>query len=64
MDQVYTWDSHYAVQGKIGPHHTPDDALRHWIQPGMVNTPRLASLYSLVNGFRSQVEWDDHGETL
>ncbi len=63
MDQIYTWDSNYEVQGQLGPHHTPDDALRHWLQPGMVNTPRLASLYSPVNGFRAQAEWDDHGET-
>ncbi len=64
MDQVLTRDGHdYAVHGSLGPHIQGDDALRHWIQPGMVNTPRLGTLYSPVDGFRTQAEWDDHGET-
>jgi len=63
MDQVLTWDSHYAVTGSLGPHFEGDDSLRHWIQPGMVNTPRLASLYSPVDGFRIEATWDDHSET-
>jgi len=62
MDQVLTWDTHYAVDGQLGPHHTPDDALRHWIQPDMIRTSRLGTLYSPVDGFRTQAEWDDHGE--
>jgi len=62
MDQVMTWDSHYTVEGLIGPHRTPNDALRHWLQPEMVNTTRLGTLYSPVDGFRTQAEWDDHGE--
>ncbi len=62
MDQVLTWDSNYAVDGQLGPHHAPDDALRHWIQPDMIRTSRLGTLYSPVDGFRTQAEWDDHGE--
>jgi len=63
MDQVLTWDSHYAVTGSLGPHFEGDDSLRHWIQPGMVNTPRPVSLYSPVDGFRIETTWDDHSET-
>lgn len=64
MDQVLTWDTHYAVDGQIGPHRAPQgDALRHWIQPDMIRTSRLGTLYSPVDGFRTQAEWDDHGET-
>ncbi len=62
MDQVLTWDSNYAVDGQLGPHHKADDALRHWIQPDMIRTSRLGTLYSPVDGFRTQAEWDDHGE--
>jgi len=51
------------VDGSLGPHIQNNDKLRHWIQPGMVNTQRLGTLYSPVDGFRTQAEWDDHGET-
>ena len=60
MDQILTWGQGYAVDGAVGPHG--NDKLRHWIQPGMANTSRLGTLYSPVDGFRTQAEWDDHGE--
>lgn len=63
MDQILTWGQGYAVDGSLGPHIQGGDKLRHWIQPGMVNTSRLGTLYSPVDGFRTQAEWDDHGET-
>ena len=63
MDQVLTWGQGYAVDGSLGPHILGGDKLRHWIQPGMVNTTRLGTLYSPVDGSRTEAEWDDHGET-
>ncbi len=50
----------YSVKGFLGPHHTPDDSLRHWIH--WIVSPTRRSLYRPNSGVRTQAEWDDHGE--
>lgn len=58
---------------RIGPHRTPDDSVRYWIQWLSTNTPESLEMppiyyHSRVargqekEGHRRQAEWDDHGE--
>ncbi len=60
LDQVLTWDDAYQVEGQLGPHFYGGDALRHYISYTKTNNTK--TLYSPADGFRTQAEWDDHGE--
>jgi hypothetical protein len=56
-----SFDATYRVYGMIGPHHTPDDGLRHWIHWIRAND-NYRVLYTPLSAIRRQAEWDDHGE--
>lgn len=60
LDQRLTWTAEYDVSGRMGPHHDKDDSLRRFVSWEHTDNPK--SLYSPVNGYRTQAEWDDHGE--
>ena len=73
----YLWgagETMMPYQVRIGPHKTPDDALRYWVQNLYTVTPeslelpaayyhsRIAHGLDKSLGHRRQSEWDDHGE--
>ncbi len=60
MDHVLTCTNAYSVAGSIGCNCDPDDGLRWWTTWAQTDNPK--SLYTPVQGFRRQSEWDDHGE--
>ncbi|HBT78373.1 MAG TPA: hypothetical protein DEB39_15935 [Planctomycetaceae bacterium] len=61
FDQVYFIDeSCFKVRGFIGPNRPDGDTIRRWVHWVKTDNPR--SMYSPLNGFRRQAEWDDHGE--
>lgn len=45
------------IIGQIGPHHSDDDSLRHWLQ-----SEDARVLYDPMIGHRREAEWDDHAE--
>jgi len=60
LDSRFGFDTSYSDEGRIGPHCTPGDSLRHWLHWSGTDQPRC--LYHPVAGYRRQAEWDDHGE--
>ena len=60
FNHVISFAQDYGVEGMIGPHHGPHDALRLWGSWPITDNPK--SLYTPVCGFRRQADWDDHGE--
>ncbi len=62
LDQVVTWSRDYKTDAQMGPHHSNGDSLRHWIS--FSHTQNGNALYSPVDGFRTQAEIDDHGESV
>ena len=61
LDQLYTRENSYGIEGSLGPHIKDKDLLRHFMSYMKTDNPK--SLYGPVGGFRTQSEWDDHGET-
>ena len=63
LDQILTWHlaTEYDTDAQMGPHRREGDSLRHWIS--FSHTQNRNALYSPVDGFRTQAEIDDHGET-
>ena len=60
FNHVISFSRDFGVEGMIGPHHDPGDALRLWGSWPVTDNPK--SLYTPVCGFRRQADWDDHGE--
>jgi hypothetical protein len=48
------------LQAFIGPNSFPDDTIRRWVHWLKTDNPK--TLYSPMDGYRRQAEWDDHGE--
>jgi hypothetical protein len=52
--------SEFEGIGFIGPNKTSDDTIRRWVH--WLKTDNHKTLYSPLDGYRRQAEWDDHGE--
>jgi hypothetical protein len=50
----------YLVHSFIGPNSEKDDTIRRWVHWLQSEDPRV--MYSPIDGYRRQAEWDDHGE--
>jgi hypothetical protein len=62
FDQTYFVDeSEIKVRPFIGPNKRKGDSLRRWIH--WINSNDRRVMYSPINGYRRQSEWDDHAET-
>ncbi len=53
-------DNRISVHPFIGLHKTKDDSLRRWVHWLKTDNPKV--MYSPLNGYRRQAEWDDHAE--
>ena len=62
MDHNAGWGHLIHILPRMGPHHTPGDSLRYWIDKAWLDTSDPRGLYSPVVGCRRISEWDDHGE--
>jgi hypothetical protein len=62
FDQFFFIDeSFFTVRPFIGANKRNGDSLRRWVHWIKTNDKRV--LYSPLNGYRRQAEWDDHAET-
>jgi hypothetical protein len=49
-----------SVYSFIGPNCKSDDTIRRWVHWLQTDNPK--TMYSPIDGYRRQAEWDDHGE--
>jgi hypothetical protein len=56
----YYNEDFFTVRGFIGPFHNNGDTIRRWVHWIETDNPR--TLYSPLDAYRRQSEWDDHGE--
>ncbi|MDR2641707.1 MAG: hypothetical protein LBC74_02815, partial [Planctomycetaceae bacterium] len=49
-----------SVYSFIGPNSKSDDTIRRWVHWLQTDNPK--TMYSPIDGYRRQSEWDDHGE--
>jgi hypothetical protein len=49
-----------SIYSFIGPNSKSDDTLRRWVHWLQTDNPK--TMYSPIDGYRRQAEWDDHGE--
>jgi hypothetical protein len=61
MDHFYSNLTYVDINGFIGINAKRDDTIRRWVNDIYTDNPK--TLYSPLNGYRRQAEWDDHGET-
>ncbi|MDR2172460.1 MAG: hypothetical protein LBP59_20145, partial [Planctomycetaceae bacterium] len=61
LDHTYFRTCFFApVNCFIGPNRNSDDTIRRWVHWLQTDNPK--TMYSPIDGYRRQAEWDDHGE--
>ncbi len=61
LDELFVREPTYGIEGSLGPHIQDKDLLRHFMSYMKTDNPK--TLYGPIGGYRTQSEWDDHGET-